>query len=116
MKAISHFDKIFIHKEYIDFRKGVMSLAAIIQDDMELDPFKNYLFIFTNSSRNRLRIIYWDKTGFVMWYKILERGRYFWPRELDREVININKKILTDLMSGMNPWQQGHKEVNCSVV
>ena len=111
MKAHSKFNKIFIHRIPVDFRRGIFSLVALVQDELELNPFENYLFIFTNNAKNRIRAIYWDKTGFAMWYKILEKKKFSWPESLDGECIEIDRKVLNDLLNGLNPWQAGHKEI-----
>lgn len=115
MKALSKFNQIFVHKVPVDFRRGVFSLVSLVQDELELDPFQNYLFIFTNNSRNRLRMLYWDKTGFALWYKILEKSKYSWPLSLDGECIEIDRQVLSDLLSGLNPWQTGHEEIKYTV-
>lgn len=111
MKPLSKFDNIFIHKNPVDFRRGIFSLTTIIQDELELNPFDNTLFLFTNSRQNRLRMIYWDKTGFALWYKILEKGKFFWPHAEENECVVVDRKSLQDLLKGMNPWQQGHSEL-----
>ncbi len=116
MKAISKFDQILICRQPVDFRCGIFSLTALIQNELELDPFENYLFIFINNARNRIRLIYWDKTGFAMWYKVLERGRFFWPLDLEGDSIIIDRKILRSLLDGLNPWQQGHQELHYKFV
>lgn len=115
MKAHSRFDQIFVHRLPVDFRRGIFSLVSLVQDELEIDPFENYLFIFTNNARNRLRMVYWDKTGFAMWYKILEKSKFHWPLSLDGECIEVDRKILSALLSGFDPWQEGHKEVKYEV-
>jgi transposase len=115
MKALSKFNQIFIHRMPVDFRRGIFSLVSLVQDELELNPFSNYLFIFTNSNRNRLRMLYWDKTGFAMWYKVLEKNKFYWPLSLDGECIEIDRKVLSELLAGFDPWQEGHQEVKYSL-
>ena len=59
--------RIFVKPGPTDFRKQINGLSIIVQEEMELDPLNGNLYIFCNKSRNRLKILYWDKTGFAMW-------------------------------------------------
>ena len=65
----SRFESIFLHRDTVDFRKSIDGLSTIIQDEMNLNPFGNYLFVFANRRRNKIKILYWDKTGHALWYK-----------------------------------------------
>ena len=67
MINIKNFDNIYFYRPPIDFRKGIYGICAIVQDDMNLNPFEKYLFLFSNSKFNKLKALYWDKTGFALW-------------------------------------------------
>ena len=72
--------EIYVCTEPVDFRKQINGLAALVQDELALDPFSEKLFVFTNRRRDRVRILYWERSGFVLWMKRLERERFHWPR------------------------------------
>jgi len=110
MLSINKFDQIYFYRPYIDFRKGVYGLCSIVQEEMSLNPFGKYLFLFSNSNRNKIKALYWDKTGFAMWVKYLEEDRFNWPSHIDNEVLKVNVKKLKEFLIGFNPWQIGHKE------
>ena len=110
------FDQIYIYRPFVDFRKGAKGLAAFVQDEMELNPLDNYLFLFCNRHRNRIKALYWDETGFVLWYKCLEKERYRWPFHLEEDVLVVDVDKLNDFLIGLNPWQTPHKKISFSSV
>jgi transposase len=68
--------KVFAATQAVDGRKGVDSLAAIVRSALGQDPLSGHLFVFFSRRFDRVRVVYWDRNGFAMWTKRLERGRY----------------------------------------
>lgn len=68
--------KVFAATQPVDGRKGVDSLAALVRSAFAEDPLSGHLFVFFSRRFDRVRIVYWDRNGFAMWTKRLERGRY----------------------------------------
>jgi len=58
--------KVYLHREPIDFRAGINSLAVLVQEVMELDPFAPSVFAFCNRMRDRVKLLFFDRSGFVM--------------------------------------------------
>ena len=107
------FSGIYLHRDRVDFRKSIDGLAAIVQQEMGLDVFGRYLFIFCDRRRRRLKVLYWDNTGFAMWYKRLERDKFAWPKRDRSEVISIDARQLEWLLSGYDIWEmRPHEKVN----
>ena len=71
--------RIFVATQPVDGRKGVDSLAAIVRSVFAHDPLSGHLYVFFSKRRDRVRVIYWDRTGFAMWTKRLEKGRFKAP-------------------------------------
>jgi transposase len=92
---------IFICIAPVDFRKQINGLAALVQDELELDPFSEKLFAFTNRRRDRVRILVWERNGFVLWMKRLERERFHWPRA-DEAVVTLSGQELNWLLDGFD--------------
>ena len=65
---------------YTDLWKGIDGLTTLVQQQFELDPFTNTLFLFCGRRRDRIKGLYWEQDGFILLYKRLERGIYPWPR------------------------------------
>jgi len=70
---------VYLHRQPVDFRKQINGLAVLVSESMKLDVFKPALYVFTNSARNRVKVLYWDGDGFCLWLKRLERHRFVWP-------------------------------------
>lgn len=68
--------KVYVYSEPVDMRKQIDGLAALVKTEMELDPFAKSLFVFSNKRRDKLKILAWDKNGFLVWYKRLEKQRF----------------------------------------
>lgn len=68
--------RLFVATQPVDGRKGADSLMVIVRDVFGHDPFSGHLFIFFSKRCERVRIVYWDRNGFAMWTKRLERGRF----------------------------------------
>jgi transposase len=71
--------KVFVAVDPCDMRKGFEGLHAVVTERMKEDPRTGALFIFTNRRRNRLKILFWDKTGLWICTKRLESGTFSWP-------------------------------------
>lgn len=72
---------VYVHRQPVDFCKSINGLSVLVQESMEQDVFSSPLFVFDSRSRNKIKILYWDKTGFCLWYKRLEKDK--WPRKGD---------------------------------
>ena len=76
MLSLSTRVRIFAATEPIDFRKGFDGLVQIIRDVFGEDPFAGDLFCFFNRRRDRVKVLVWDRNGFWLHYKRLERGTF----------------------------------------
>ncbi|MMZ58908.1 IS66 Orf2 like protein [compost metagenome] len=72
---------------YLYFRKSINGLALIIEQDAALSPFDDALFVFCNRTRDKVKALYWDKTGFCLWYKRLEKDFFRWPTVSQKTVL-----------------------------
>jgi transposase len=72
--------KVYLHREPIDFRAGINSLAVLVQETMALDPFAPAVFAFCNRRRDRMKLLFFDRSGFVLILKRLTEGKFRWPR------------------------------------
>ena len=68
--------KIYGYVEAIDLRKGITGLIAIIQSLLNKDPISGDLFVFTNRSGKLMKCLYWDRTGYCLYVKKLEQGKF----------------------------------------
>lgn len=68
--------RVFVATQPIDGRKGAYSLAAMVRSGLEHDPFTGNLYVFFTRRLDRVRVLYWDRNGFALWTKRLEKGRF----------------------------------------
>jgi transposase len=78
MKIFDDVPDVFLHRDVVDFRKPINGLVGIVEDELEYDANNGALFVFCNKVRDKLKVIYWGKTGFALWYKRL--GRKAWMK------------------------------------
>jgi transposase len=105
MKPFSSFDSIYLWRQPVDFRKSINGLSAMVQEEMKLDAYSSALFMFGCSRRKRIKILYWDKTGFALWYKKLEVDLFPWPKEFNDEVVLLSSKELQWILDGVEYWK-----------
>jgi transposase len=72
--------KIYVAIEPCDMRKSFNGLYAVAVEKLKEDPQKGALFLFTNKRKNRLKILYFDRTGLWVLAKKLEKGTFSWPQ------------------------------------
>ena len=106
--------KIYVKPGPTDMRKQINGLAIVATEEMELDVFSGSLFIFCNRSRKILKALYWDRTGFAMWQKRLEKCHFPWP-ETEQKAREIGVEELKMLLEGIDFWH-AHQEVQYSSV
>jgi len=109
---------VYICVEPVDGRKQIAGLAALVQDQLSLDPFSEQLFVFTNKRRDRCRILYWERTGFVLWLKRLEKHRFAWPKLHGNEaVVELSARELNLLLDGYDVWRmRPHERLHYALV
>ena len=93
--------KIYLVCGKTDLRKGIDRLAALVIEAFSLDAYDNAIFLFCRTCSDRFKALYWDKTGFVLYYKLIENGRFQWPRN-QSEVQKINAHQLRRLLAGFS--------------
>jgi len=71
--------RIYLCVRPADFRCGMDRLAHLARERVGEDPLSGHLFVFRNRRGDRLKVLYWDRNGWALWYKRLERGRFHFP-------------------------------------
>ena len=62
---------VYLYAEFVDMRKSINGLAALVEQETELSPFDTTLFVFCNRQRDKIKLLLWERNGFVLWYKRL---------------------------------------------
>ena len=93
---------IYLHRDPVDFRKSINGLSVIVDEAMGLSPFDPGVFVFCNRRRDKLKVLYWDNTGFALWYKRLEKDKFKWPRKHNEDRLQLNHEQWDWLLRGLN--------------
>ena len=91
----------------------VLGLSLLVEQEMQLSPFSGALFVFCNRQRTRLKVLYWDSTGFCLWYKRLEKDTFHWPRLMPGKVLTISRcstKVSVDMPIGYKSFRSQPKQ------
>jgi len=102
--------RVFVRPGATDMRKQINGLAVIVEQQMSLNPFESALFLFCNGERRILKAVYWDRTGYAMWQKRLEKHHFPWPRTTEQAHFEIDAEKLRMLLEGIDFWS-AHQEL-----
>lgn len=94
--------KVWLYSNPTDMRKSIDGLSIIVSEKLSQNPCGSDLFVFFNNAKNKLKILYYDKNGFCLWYKRLEKSRFLLPnlRNNISYVITVDK--LRWLLDGLD--------------
>ena len=98
--------RVLVATKPVDFRKGGDGLAALVQETLAEDPFSGTIFIFRAKRADRVKILTWDGSGLVLFWKRLEHGAFKWPPVSDG-VMQLTSAQLAVLVDGMD-WSRLH--------
>ncbi|MDQ3003095.1 MAG: IS66 family insertion sequence element accessory protein TnpB [Fibrobacterota bacterium] len=79
--------RVFLCLEPTDMRKGIDGLSVLVENRLHKDALSGHLFCFFNKSRDKVKVLFWDTTGFCLYFKRLERGRFHLGNYTDGEPI-----------------------------
>jgi transposase len=101
---LTHSVRVCLAVEPCDMRKGFEGLATLVAGQLKEEPTSGKLYVFTNRTRDRVKMLYWDGSGLWVLSKRLERGRFNWPRGLEQNngKLIIRPEALEMLLSGVD--------------
>lgn len=109
MKSAVQFKKIMLYLPPTDMRKQVMGLAEMVDSILEEDPFEDCLYLFCNRRRDIVKGLYFDRAGFCLWMKKLDREKFPWLTAHDGKML-IESKDLDLLLEGVDVFKR-HKRL-----
>lgn len=102
IKRIKNGTTVYLSCTHTDMRKSINGLAAIVQGSFNLDPFEGGIFVFCNHKKDKIKVLQWDKDGFILYYKRREKGRFCWPSlSGESTAVNITRNDLNRLLDGL---------------
>lgn len=91
---------VFVCTQPVDFRKGMASLAVLVEAQLGLNPFADGLYLFRNRSATAVKLLYWERNGFCLWQKRLEQERFCWPKADASGTVRLTMQQLNWLLEG----------------
>ncbi len=97
--------RVFVYGRPVDMRKSFTGLIALAKQGLGQDPLSGHLLVFIDRRGDYLKALYWDRTGFCLWAKRLERGRFVsnWCTTANRELDATGLKLL---LEGIEPMRR----------
>lgn len=110
-------ERVYLHRASVDMRKQMDGLSILAKDVLRQDPMSGSMFVFINARRNKLKILVWERNGFIVWYKRLEQQRFHWPRGSEDSVLTLTGRQLNWLLDGYDVWRmKAHEVLHFSVL
>jgi transposase len=104
-------DRVYLHRAPVDMRRQIDGLAILAKDVIQQDPTRGALFAVINARCNKLKLLLWERNGFILWYKRLEREKFHWPRHSADTVITLSVEQLNLLLDGYDVWRMKPHEM-----
>lgn len=102
--------QVFLYAEPVDMRKSIDGLSVLVEQEMKLAPNMAAVFVFCNRGRDKIKLLCWERNGFIVWYKRLEKQRFCWPKA--GESIEMSGELLNRLLDGFDIFRnQPHQAV-----
>jgi transposase len=87
----------------VDMRKGIDGLRMVVEGTLKKDPCEGHLFVFVGKAKDKVKILFWDRNGFVLYMKRLERGRFQVPAVNERtRHVDMEAAQLAMLLDGID--------------
>ena len=103
--------RVYLALGATDMRKQIDGLAVLVEEVLAADPLSSHLFVFCNRARDKLKILFWHNNGFWLWYRRLERQRFWWPAGPSGGAVQLSVRELGWLIEGLDPRRvEAHKQ------
>jgi transposase len=106
MLSLSSDVAVHLALEPVDMRKSINGLTIAVVEQLAMKPQGRHLFVFRNKAVDKIKVLFWDRNGFVVYCKRLERGRFHWPRD-QGEAQAITAEQLKWLLAGLDFMTMG---------
>jgi transposase len=106
--------KIYLRPGGTDMRKQINTLSEFVEREMKDNPLSGNLYVFCGKNRSRIKVLYWDRNGFCLWQKRLEKHKFPWPKTSE-EAREISKDEMFMLLKGIDFFKE-HKELSYTTV
>jgi len=106
--------RVYLKPGATDMRKQMYTLSVYVEEEMKHNALSGDLYLFCSRDRRLIKALYWDRTGFCLWQKRLEKDRFPWPRDSE-EVPAITHEEFMMILAGID-FFHAHKTLHYSAV
>ena len=110
MLGLTAATRIYLYRAPCDMRKSFDGLCGLIRSELGADALSGSLFVFVNRRRSMVKLLYWDRDGFMILFKRLERGSFRLP-DMATSDARIDRRQLSMLLEGITPKKIGKRYV-----
>lgn len=112
MRPARSLSQVYLYQQPVDFRKSFNGLAAIVERELGHNVFAGNLYAFTNKRHNKIKCLFWERNGFVLYYKSLAEEKFNWPSVGDA-LITLSGEQINWLLDGYDlSAMQAHKKLH----
>lgn len=116
MMVLPQHTRVYLALGSTDMRKAINGLSILVEGTLSLNPFSGHLFVFCNKGRSTVKILYWQRNGFCLFQKRLEKERFHWPQTRE-QVMEIGLRELSFLLEGLDfSALRPHRELHYSTL
>ena len=109
--------RVYLALGATDMRKQIDGLAVLVEDVLAADPLSSHLFVFCNRAKDKVKILFWHHNGFWLWYRRLERQRFWWPKGTKGGSVQLSLRELGWLIEGLDPSRvEAHKRADFTLL
>ncbi len=101
LRPSRHLKRIYLYRYPVDFRKSYRGLSALVEAELAHNPFSGDLYFFINRHGSRIKALFWERNGFVLYYKALDKDKFHWPH-FDDELKVLDGQSVNWLLDGLN--------------
>lgn len=102
--------RYYFWRGVVDMRKGIDGLSGLVRNEMDLNPLDGGVYIFLNRRRNQVKLLIWDRSGFVLYWKRLEQGVFEYPKPGEGGKYNVSWSGLVLMLEGIRVSETKQKK------
>src|SRR5699024_10193871 len=108
MLSLSSSHRYLLYRKSCDMRKSFDGLSGLVRSELEQDPLSGDVFVFINKRRNMMKLLHWERGGFMLYYKRLEKGTFAIPH-IGQEDTSISWSDLVLMIEGIQVYKSRKK-------
>ena len=95
-------ERIYLYRHFVDMRKGIRGLSAIVNLELGRNPTDRCLYVFCNRTRDKIKLLIWERNGYWLLQKNLAKQRFTWPQWFIDDSLQLSDEQLDLLLDGYN--------------